>query len=106
MPCSLSRPPQPADFGLEVVDLGSELRQLSVETGNPRPAPGGQFRRFALILPEREGHLPPDLVQVGPEAGQHRGSGVIAFPDQAEQHVLGADVVVAELQRLAERKLE
>ena len=34
------------------------------------------------------------------------GGDAFAFPDQAEQDVLGADVVVVQLQRLAQRELE
>ena len=44
--------------------------------------------------------------QVGAQADQHLGGHALALADQAEEHVLGADVVVAELQRLAQRQLE
>ena len=41
-----------------------------------------------------------------PSLTQHLGGDALALADQAEQDVLGADVVVAELQRLAQRQLE
>ncbi len=47
-----------------------------------------------------------DPGQVGAEAQRAPGGHALALTDEAEEHVLGADVVVAELQRLAERQLE
>ena len=44
--------------------------------------------------------------QVGAELHEHLGGDALALTDEAEQDVLGADVVVAELQRLAQRQLE
>src|SRR5207244_1977709 len=44
--------------------------------------------------------------QVGPQLHQHLGGDPFALPDEAEQDVLGADVVVAELERLPQRELE
>ena len=44
--------------------------------------------------------------EVGAELDEHLGGDAFALADQAEQDVLGADVVVAELQRLAQRQLE
>ena len=44
--------------------------------------------------------------QVGAELHEHLGGDALALADQAEEDVLGADVVVAELQRLAEAQLE
>ena len=41
-------------------------------------------------------------VEVGAELLQHLGGDALALADQAEQDVLGADVGVAELQRLAQ----
>ena len=41
-----------------------------------------------------------------PEADEHLGGHALALADETEEHVLGADVVVAELQRLAQRQLE
>ena len=47
-----------------------------------------------------------DPVEVGAELLQHLGGDALALADQAEQDVLGADVGVAELQRLAQGQLE
>ena len=44
--------------------------------------------------------------QVGAELDEHLGGDALALADEAQQDVLGADVVVAELQRLAQRQLE
>ena len=47
-----------------------------------------------------------DLVQLGAELLQHLGGDALTLPDETEEDVLGADVVVAELQSLAQRQLE
>ena len=44
--------------------------------------------------------------EVGAELHEHLRGDAFALADQAEQDVLGADVVVAELQRFAQRQLE
>ena len=44
-------------------------------------------------------------VQVGAQPDQHLRGHAVALTDEAQQDVLGADVVVAELQRLAQRQL-
>ncbi len=46
------------------------------------------------------------LLQLGAELLQDLGGNALALPDQAEEDVLGADVVVTELQRLSEAELE
>src|SRR5215469_5874803 len=50
--------------------------------------------------------LVPHPAQVLAQAGEHLGRHAVALPDQAEQDVLGPDVVVAELQRLPQRELQ
>jgi hypothetical protein len=45
-------------------------------------------------------------VEVGAELDEHLGGDALALADEAEQDVLGADVVVAQLQRLAQGQLE
>ena len=47
-----------------------------------------------------------DPVQVRAQLDEHLGGYTVALADEAEQDVLGADVVVAELQRLAQRQLQ
>ena len=78
----------------------------------PTLAPAGR-RRAALGAPGRTlvaGQELDDLLahaaEVGAELDEHLGGDALALADQAEQDVLGADVVVAELQRLAQRQLE
>ncbi len=64
---------------------------------------GGLFGvRAGEKLDDRLAHL----VQFGPELLQHLGGHALALADQAEEDVLGADVVVAQLQGLAQRQLE
>ena len=47
-----------------------------------------------------------DTRQVGAELHEHLGGDALALADEAEEDVLGTDVVVAELQRLPERQLQ
>ena len=47
-----------------------------------------------------------DLVQVDAEALEHAGRDALALADEAQQQVLGADVVVAEAARLVDRQLD
>ena len=63
-------------------------------------------RLLALEAAEQLDDLLADPVEVGAELLQDLGRDALALPDQAEQDVLGADVGVAELERLAERELE
>ncbi len=51
-------------------------------------------------------HLVADLVGVGVEVEQDAGGDALVLTHEAEQDVLGADVVVAERERLAQRQLE
>ena len=62
----------------------------------------GAGRLLALVAVEQLDDLLADLVQVGAELHQHLRGDAFALADEAEQDVLGADVVVAELQRLAQ----
>ncbi len=47
-----------------------------------------------------------DAIEIRSELDEHRGGDALTFADEAEQDVLGADVVVVHLQRLAQRELE
>ena len=60
----------------------------------------------ALVAREQLDDLLADPGQVGAELHEHLGGDALALTDQAEEDVLGADVVVAELQRLPQRELE
>ena len=74
--------------------------------GAPSARAAGGGRLLALVAGEQLDDLLADPVEVGAELDQHLGGDALALADQAEQDVLGADVVVAELQRLAQRELE
>ena len=67
---------------------------------------GGGRGLLALEAGEQLDDLLADPVEVGAELLQHLGGDALALADQAEQDVLGADVGVAELQRLAQGQLE
>src|SRR4029079_7386856 len=47
-----------------------------------------------------------DAREIGAQLHEHLRGDAFAFADQPEEDVLGADVVVPELQRLAQRELE
>jgi hypothetical protein len=55
---------------------------------------------------EHPDHLVADLLRVRVEVEQDAGGDALVLTHQPEQDVLGADVVVAEAQRLAQRELE
>ena len=57
-------------------------------------------------MAQQLGHLAPDPAVIAAQGGQDLGCYAVALADQAEQDVLGPDVVVAELQRLAQGELQ
>ena len=61
---------------------------------------------LALVAAQQLDDLLAHAVEVGAELDEHLGSDALALADEAEKDVLGADVVVAELQGLAQRELE
>ena len=68
-------------------------------------AAGGDLLALAAgVAREQLDHGLTDAVEVGAQLLQHLGGDALALADQPEQDVLGADVVVSELQRLAERR--
>ena len=67
-----------------------------------RAAGGGGL--LALVAGQQLDDLLAHPVEVGAELDQHLGGDALALADEAEQDVLGADVVVAELQRLAQAR--
>ena len=69
-------------------------------------AGAGLGRLLALVAGQQLDHLLAHPGQLGAELDQHLGGNALTFTDQAEQNVLGPDVVVAELQRLAQTQLE
>ena len=73
---------------------------------SPRPPEAALGGLLALVAGQQLQHLLAHPVQVGAQLDQHLRRDALALADQAEQDVLGADVVVAELQRLAQRQLQ
>lgn len=68
------------------------------------PCGGGGF--LALVAGEQLDDLLPHPVEIGAQLHQDLGGDALALADQAEQDVLRTDVVVAELEGLAERQLQ
>ena len=60
----------------------------------------------ALVAGEQLDDLLAHAAEIGAELDEHLCGDALALADEAEEDVLGADVVVAELQRLAQRQLE
>ena len=92
---SLSGPRQLGQVDAELVHgrrLGWALRLLR--------------RRHAGALAQDVDHLVANLVQVDAQALEHAGGDALALADQAEQQVLGADVVVAQPPRLVDGQLD
>ena len=61
---------------------------------------------LALVPGQQLDDLLPDAVEVGAELDEDLGGDALALADEPEEDVLGADVVVAQLERLAQRELE
>ena len=106
--------PVTTDHGIELV-LTSQLRQVAAElveqwgTGRTVRAgsPGRGSRAFpALVTGEQLDDLLAYARQVCAEAHEDLRGDSLALADQPEEHVLGADVVVAQLESLAEGELE
>jgi hypothetical protein len=76
--------------------------------GRRRPAPEPDWPpwRRPAGAGEHADDLVADLLGVGVEVEEDAGGDALVLPDQAEQDVLGADVVVPKAERLAEGELE
>ena len=107
------------DLGLAADDrvelaLGRLLRQVAAELVEELRvlrllALGGAARLARLPATgagEHADDLVADLLRVGVEVEQDPGGDALVLADEPEQDVLGADVVVAERERLAQRELE
>ena len=94
-----------ADDRIELV-VARELREVA--------AVRVERRRLALALgrgrltfgAEQRGRLHAHLGRIDAEVGQHARGDAFTLADQAEQQMLGADVVVIELARLFEGELD
>jgi hypothetical protein len=69
-------------------------------------ARAGRRADSLLRLADHADHLRADLAGVRVEVLEHARGDTLALAEQAEQKVLGADVVVAELASLLQRELE
>ena len=81
----------------------SSTREVDGAVSDGAPAAAGSLPWVAV---QQLDHLLADPVQVRAQLDQHLGRHALTLADEAEQDVLGTDVVVAELQRLAQRQLE
>src|SRR5205085_5576581 len=79
-------------------------RKPLARLGSTRPA--SRARLAGAGAGEDADDLVADLLRVGVEVEQDPGRDALVLAHEPEQDVLGADVVVAEGQRLAQRKLE
>ena len=92
--------------------LRSQLREVAAELVEELRALRLLARGPALRLPapagagEHANDLVADLLGVGVEVEQDARRDALVLANEAEQDVLGADVVVAERERLSERQLE
>ena len=90
--------------GLRVV--AAELVEDERGRGRLGLRAAGRSRLLALVAGEQLDDLLAHPVEVGAQLDEHLGGDALALADQPEQDVLGADVVVAQLQSLAQRELE
>ena len=72
----------------------------------PSPEPPALTLAAAAGAGQHADDLVADLLRVGVEVEQDAGGDALVLADEAEQDVLGADVVVSERERLAEGELE
>ena len=103
-----------ADDRVELAVAG-QLRQVAAELVEHRGARRAVARARALartdgLLALAARHQLDDLLahpaEVRPQADEHGGGDALALTYETEEHVLGADVAVAELKRLTQRELE
>ncbi len=102
------------DHRVELLVAG-ELGEVAAELVEDERAAGlrlagagalGRALLAAGVAGQQLDDLLADARQVGAQLHEHLGGDAFAFADQPEEDVLGADVVVAELQRFAEAQLQ
>jgi len=81
-------------------ELVEDLRALSA-TGGFFLSPGGD-RLLTLVTREQLDNLLAYAVEVGAELHEHLSGNAFTLTDEAQQDVLGTDVVVAQLQCFAQ----
>ncbi|MCB5293720.1 hypothetical protein BJQ90_03178 [Arthrobacter sp. SO3] len=101
------------DHGVQLV-LPRSLGQIAPELVQDHGTGGNRFNVIlaracgflARVAREQLDDLLADPVEIRTELDQHLGGNAFTLADKAEQDVLGADVVVSQLQRLAEREFQ
>jgi hypothetical protein len=95
------------DHGVQLIGAGGggQVHAELVDDRRLGRVPG-LLLRVALALVQDVDHLRTDLVQRDAERLQHAGGDALALADQAEQEVLGADVVVVQPPRLVDGQLD
>jgi hypothetical protein len=99
----------PGQLGQVAAELVQHQRARGLLLGRAGPGGGAGLllaAAGALVAGEQLDDLLADPGQVGAELHEHLGGDTLPLPDQAQQDVLRADVVVAQLQRLPQRELE
>src|ERR1700677_994650 len=91
------------DLVRERYEARGEIKRLDGREVEPAAILG---RHRGATRGEHQQDLVADLLRVGVETQEHASADTVAVAHQAEQQVLGADVVVAEAHRLAQRALE
>ncbi len=95
----------PGGLGQVAPELVQHQRGRGSGLGAGAGAGGGRF--LALVVTgEQLDHLLPHAVQVSAQLDQDLCGHTLTLTDQPEQNVLGADVVVPQLQRLPQRELQ
>ncbi len=87
-------------------DVGAGRTLLAAAAAAGRTAPAAGSTRRTLVAGEQLDDLLAHAAEVGAELDEHLSGDALTLADQPEQDVLGADVVVAELERLTQRELE
>mmetsp|Transcript_18384 Transcript_18384/g.62557 ORF Transcript_18384/g.62557 Transcript_18384/m.62557 type:complete len:361 (+) Transcript_18384:1380-2462(+) len=82
------------------------LQRRGLGVAARRAARAGARPDGLVVLANHADHLRADLGRVRVQVLQHAGGDALALAEEAEEEVLGADVVVAQLAGLLERELE
>ena len=101
------------DHGVQLV-LARSLGQIPAELVQNHGTRGNRFNvilagacgLLALVTREQLDDLLADPARIRAELDKHLGGHAFTLTDEAEEDVLGADVVVAQLQGLAQRELQ
>ena len=83
-----------------------QLVDLVVAAEDPAESPPLRLAGQIMSPGRDKLHRHPNPAELGPAAVQHGGRHPVALADQPEQQMFGANVVVAELKRFAEGKLQ